>query len=72
MRRTGGELGSLDSVVPSDEEGLERRGSLPFFTNRRGSRLSDIIQFQVLLYDSASRLKKCEKKKQKIADFIIL
>jgi len=44
--RTGGELGSLDSVVPSDEEGLERRGSLPFFTNRRGSRLSDIIQFQ--------------------------
>jgi len=38
--------GSLDSVVPSDEEDLERRGSLPFFANRRGSRLSDIIQMQ--------------------------
>jgi len=33
-------------VVPSDEEDLERRGSIPFFTNRRGSRLSDIIQMQ--------------------------
>lgn len=33
-------------MVPSDEEDLERRGSLPFFANRRGSRLSDIIQMQ--------------------------
>jgi len=38
--------GSLDSVAPSDEEELERRGSIPFFSNRRGSRLSDIIQMQ--------------------------
>jgi len=38
--------GSLESVVPSDEEDLERRGSIPFFSSRRGSRLSDIIQMQ--------------------------
>eukprot|EP00092_Neocalanus_flemingeri_P019066 GFUD01020655.1.p1 GENE.GFUD01020655.1~~GFUD01020655.1.p1 ORF type:complete len:712 (-),score=139.07 GFUD01020655.1:319-2454(-) len=38
--------GSQDSVAPSDDEDLERRGSIPFFTTRRGSRLSDIIQMQ--------------------------
>jgi len=40
--------GSQESMmmVPSDEEEMERRGSIPFFSNRRGSRLSDIIQMQ--------------------------
>jgi len=38
--------GSLDSVVPSDEDDIERRGSIPFFAGRRGSRLSEIIQAQ--------------------------
>jgi len=38
--------GSQDSVVPSEEDDLERRGSIPFFSSRRGSRLSEIIQMQ--------------------------
>jgi len=40
--------GSQESMMmaPSDEEDMERRGSIPFFSNRRGSRLSDIIQMQ--------------------------
>jgi len=33
---------SLDSIVPSDEEEIDRRGSLP--ATPRGSRLTDIIQ----------------------------
>ena len=42
---------SLDSIVPSEEEDLERRGS-------RGPRLSDLLQIQVRNYVTRSRMRR--------------
>ena len=38
---------SLDSIVPSEEEDIDRRGSLP--ATPRGQRMTDLVAFQVAI-----------------------